>query len=157
MNEKSQPWSAGDSALVNVNRYSTFYVDGHFFGIAVLRVQEVFRSPEITKVPLAPPVIEGLMNLRGQIVTAVDMRRRLNVPTREHEQAPISIVVCTNDGVVSLLVDEIGDVLDVPADAFEPLPESSSLADSEIIEGVYKLDGKLMLVLDLDQALAVAA
>ncbi|WP_263379197.1 chemotaxis protein CheW [Granulicella paludicola] len=157
MSERSQPLSACDSKLADINRYSTFYVDGHFFGIAVLRVQEVLRSPEITRVPLAPPVIEGLMNLRGQIVTAVDMRRRLNVPTGQLGQAPISIVVRTNDGVVSLLVDEIGDVLDAPADAFERLPESLTLEESEIIEGVYKLDGKLMLVLDLDRALEIAA
>jgi purine-binding chemotaxis protein CheW len=86
-----------------------------FFGVDVLRVQEVLRFQQMTRVPQAPEVIEGLINLRGQIVTAIDMRRRLRLPPRAGDQTPMNMVVRTEDGAVSLLVDEIGDVLDVDA------------------------------------------
>src|SRR5580704_502420 len=105
--------SAGTESAAGYRQYSTFYVDKLYFGIEVLQVQEVLRYQEMTRVPLAPEVIEGLINLRGQIVTAVDMRRRLRLPPRAGTQTPMNMVVRTDDGAVSLLVDEIGDVLDV--------------------------------------------
>ena len=94
-------------------QFSTFFVADLFFGVDVLRVQEVLRFQQMTRVPQAPEVIEGLINLRGQIVTAIDMRRRLRLPPRAGDQTPMNMVVRTEDGAVSLLVDEIGDVLDV--------------------------------------------
>src|SRR5437763_10143678 len=94
-------------------QFSTFFVADLFFGVDVLRVQEVLRFQPMTRVPQAPEVIEGLINLRGQIVTAIDMRRRLRLPPRGAEHAPMNMVVRTEGGAVSLLVDEIGDVLDV--------------------------------------------
>lgn len=129
-------------------RYATFWVGNMFFGIEVLKVQELLRAQEITPVPLAPDVIEGLINLRGQIVTAVDMRRRLGLPPSEAGLTPMNIVVRTTDGAVSLLVDEIGDVIEPPADSYEPPPESMRAEQKEMIELVCKLDGRLMLVLD---------
>src|SRR5215470_16261880 len=101
---------------------STFFVADMFFGVDVLQVQEVLRFQHMTPVPQAPEVIEGLINLRGQIVTAIDMRRRLGLPPRTGCQNPTNLVVRNEDGAVSLLVDEIGDVLDVTADGFEPPP-----------------------------------
>ena len=95
------------------NRFATFFVADLFFGVDVLRVQEVLRYQQMTRVPDAPQVIEGLINLRGQIVTAIDMRRRLGLPLRSQNAAPMNMVIRTEDGAVSLLVDEIGDVLDV--------------------------------------------
>src|SRR5713101_5367581 len=92
-------------------RLSTFFVADLFFGIDVLRVQEVLRYQAMTRVPKAPEVIEGLMNLRGQIVTAIDMRRLLHLPERPGNAQPMNVVIRTDDGAVSLLVDEIGDVL----------------------------------------------
>ncbi|MFP5204403.1 MAG: chemotaxis protein CheW, partial [Acidobacteriota bacterium] len=100
-------------------QFSTFFVADLFFGVDVLRVQEVLRFQQMTRVPKAPEVIEGLINLRGQIVTAIDMRRRLQLPPRAGGQAPTNMVVRTDDGAVSLLVDEIGDVLDVDAATYE--------------------------------------
>src|SRR6266849_6579396 len=88
-------------------QYCTFTVAGRFFGIDVLNVQEVLRFQEVTPVPLAPGVIEGLINLRGQIVTAIDMRRRLGLPPREPGVLPMNIVVRTQDNSASLQVDEI--------------------------------------------------
>src|SRR5579875_3258105 len=92
-------------------QFATFFVDGLFFGVDVLDVQEVLRYQEMTSVPLAPEVITGLINLRGQIVTALDLRRRLNLKPRADEDEPMNAVIRTKDGVVSFLVDEIGDVV----------------------------------------------
>jgi purine-binding chemotaxis protein CheW len=105
----------------------------------------------MTRVPQAPEVIEGLINLRGQIVTAIDMRRRLLLPPRASDQTPINVVVRTEDGAVSLLVDEIGDVLDVDDATYERPPENLDPAAVELIRGVYKLQDRLLLVLDTDR------
>ncbi|MCC6343610.1 MAG: chemotaxis protein CheW [Bryobacterales bacterium] len=132
-------------------QFATFFVADLFFGVDVLRVQEVLRFQQMTSVPLAPDVIEGLINLRGQIVTAVEMRRRLGLPPRREDQPPMNMVVRTEDGAVSLLVDEIGDVLDVDSTTHERPPENLHSAARELIRGVYKLKDKLLLVLDAER------
>jgi purine-binding chemotaxis protein CheW len=136
---------------------STFFVADLFFGVDVLRVQEVLRFQQMTRVPQAPEVIEGLINLRGQIVTAIDMRRRLRLPPRAGDQTPMNMVVRTEDGAVSLLVDEIGDVLDVDAGTFERPPENIDPAARELVRGVYKLKDRLLLVLDAERTVDLAA
>ena len=138
-------------------QYCTFYVAGHYFGLDVLRVQEVIRYQEMTRVPLAPPVVRGLINLRGQIVTALDLRRRLELDDRPADQLPVNVVVQTDDGAVSLLVDEIGDVLDVEEKLFEPPPDTLTGTARELIRGAYKLNDRLMLLLDIDKALQVGS
>jgi purine-binding chemotaxis protein CheW len=135
----------------NSGQFATFFVAGLFFGVDVLRVQELLRFQPMTPVPQAPDVIEGLINLRGQIVTAIDMRRRLRLPPRAGGQTPMNMVVRTDDGAVSLLVDEIGDVLDVDEGTFERPPENLDPAARELIRGVYKLKGRLLLVLDAER------
>lgn len=137
-------------------QFSTFYVGDLFFGVDVLHVQEVLCFQPMTSVPQAPEVIEGLINLRGQIVTAIDMRRRLKLPTRSGEQTLMNIVVRTVDGAVSLLVDEIGDVLDIDAATYERPPENLDPAAKELIRGVYKLKDKLLLVLDEERTVDLA-
>jgi purine-binding chemotaxis protein CheW len=129
-------------------QFSTFFVADLFFGVDVLHVQEVLRSQQMTFVPQAPAVIEGLINLRGQIVTAIDMRRRLGLSERPGDQAPMNIVVRTADGAVSLLVDEIGDVLDMDAGSYERPPQNLNSTAKELIRGVYKMKDRLLLVLD---------
>ena len=91
----------------------TFYLDGLFFGVEVQKVQEVIRYQEMTHIPLASRVVQGLINLRGQIVTAIDLRRRLELNERPADKLPMNVVIRTDDGPVSLLVDEIGDVVEV--------------------------------------------
>jgi purine-binding chemotaxis protein CheW len=144
--------TASAGAAHSSRQFSTFFVEGLFFGVDVLRVQEVLRFQPMTSVPLAPEVIEGLINLRGQIVTAIDMRRRLCLAPRSADQAPMNMVVRTGDGAISLLVDEIGDVLDVEETAFERPPENLDPAARELIPGVYKLKDRLLLVLDVERA-----
>ena len=133
-------------------QFCTFVVDGLYFGIEVLQVQEVIRFHEMTRVPLSSPAIEGLINLRGQIVTAIDLRRGLELSDRPEGTLPMNVVVRTSDGAVSLLVDEIGDVLNVDADSFERPPETLTGIARELITGVYKLKERLLLVMDTEKA-----
>ena len=138
--------------------YATFFVDGLFFGIDVLQVQEVLRYQAMTKVPLAPDVIEGLINLRGQIVTAVDMRRRLKLRPRGDGQTPMNTVVRSREGAaVSLLVDEIGDVVEVDPETFERAPDNVDAAARDLLQGVYKLKDRLLLILDTEKTIDIAA
>jgi purine-binding chemotaxis protein CheW len=139
------------------HQFCTFYLDRLFFGVEVHKVQEVLRYQETTQVPLAPQVIGGLINLRGQIVTAIDLRRRLGLPDRSAEQFAMNVVLRCEDGAVSVLVDEIGDVVEVAEDTFEPVPDTLKGEAREFIRGVYKLKGKLLHLLDTDKALAVGA
>ena len=132
-------------------QFSTFLLDNLYFGVEVLKVQEVIRYQDMTRVPMAPSVVQGLINLRGQIVTAIDLRRRLDMPEREDDARPMNVVVRTSDGVVSLLVDEIGDVLEVNQADLERAHETLSGAAREVVTGVYKLKNRLLLALDVEQ------
>lgn len=138
-------------------QFCTFFVAGHYFGLDVLNVQEIIQYQEMTPVPLAPPVVRGLINLRGQIVTAIDLRRRLELQDRPTEQLPLNVIVRTNDGAVSLLVDEIGDVMEVSESLFERPPETLQGSVRALIRGAYKLRDRLLLILDRDRTVALAA
>jgi len=133
-------------------QFCTFYLDGLLFGVELKGVQEVMRSLQMTQVPLAPKVVSGLINLRGQIVTAVDLRRRLEFEPRPPDQRPMNVVVRSEDGAVSLLVDEIGDVVEVEDSTFEPAPEMLRASVRGMILGVHKLKDRLMHVLDTEKA-----
>jgi purine-binding chemotaxis protein CheW len=154
MTEQKAATDVGSSAQ-NERQFATFFVDGLFFGIEVLQVQEVLRYQEMTPVPLAPEVVEGLINLRGQIVAAVDMRRRLDLGPRPEGRMPMNTVVRTSGGAVSLLVDEIGDVVDVDAGTFEQTPDNVAAGARELLKGVYKLKDRLLLVLDTEKTVNV--
>ena len=134
---------------------ATFELAGHLFGVDVDRVQEVIRNQTTTRVPLAPTAIGGLINLRGQVVTAVDLRRRLGLPAADSDHLPMNVVVRTGDGAVSLLVDVIGEVIDTDDDLFELPPETLSGPGRDLILGAYKLRNRLLLALDVDQAVDV--
>lgn len=135
----------------------TFYIDGMLFGVDVMNVQEVIRYQQMTSVPLASAMVRGLINLRGQIVTAIEMRARLNLTPRKTDELPMNVVVTTSEGVVSLLVDEIGDVLQVDERTFERAPEALVSAFGELVPGVFKLDGQLLLLLDAEKVAALGA
>ena len=129
-------------------QYCTFFVDGLHFGIDVLRVQEVIRTLPLTRVPLSAPAVKGLINLRGQLVTAIDLRTTLRLTPRADSQEPMNVVVRTDDGAISLLVDDIGDVIVPDESTFENPPETLPVGARAFIKGVYKLPGQLLLVLD---------
>jgi len=133
-------------------QFCTFYVDDLFMGVEVSKVQEVLRYQEMTSVPLSSPTVSGLINLRGQIVTAIDLRKRLELNARPEGQLPMNVVVRTNEGVVSMLVDSIGDVLEVPDHSFETPPETIDGITRHLVLGVYKLADNLLLILDTEKA-----
>ena len=134
-------------------QYSTFRINELLLGIEVIKVQEVIRYQEMTVVPLAPSAIQGLINLRGQIVIAIDTRRSLGLPRAAPDALPMNVVIQSDDGVASLLVDDIGDVIDVPLDAYAPAPDNMPPKQKELIECVYDLKEGLMLVLDTNRLL----
>ena len=138
--------------MAKTRQFCTFFLKDQFFGVPVEQVQEVIRYQEMTRVPLVAPVIRGLINLRGQIVMAVDLRRRFGMEERPESQLPMNVVVRTDDGAVSLLVDEIGDVLEVEEESFENPPETLQGQARELVRGVYQLQERLMLVLDTQRA-----
>ena len=132
--------------------YATFLVAGHYLGIDVLEVQEVLREQRLTPVPLAPAVVEGLINLRGQIVPAIDLRRVLKLPPPDPGQDRFSVVACSPHGPVSLQVDEIGDVVELDAAGSQPPPDNVDPAIGGLLRGVYQLKDRLLLVLDTARA-----
>ena len=129
-------------------QFCTFFLDGHYFGVPVQQVQEVLRYQEMTEVPLVSQVVRGLINLRGQIITAVDLRRRLGMSDRPEKQKPMNVIMRTEEGAFSLLVDEIGDVIEVDEDTFEQPPETLRGLAKEMLRGVHKLPNQLLLILD---------
>jgi purine-binding chemotaxis protein CheW len=142
--------------MAHTSQFCTFYLDKLLFGVELKGVQEVIRTLEMTKVPLAPEVVSGLINLRGQIVTAVDLRRRLELEPAPPEMQTMNVVVRSEDGAVSLLVDEIGDVVEVEETSFEPPPETLRGSVRALIIGVHKLNDRLMHVLDVEKACHIA-
>ena len=127
----------------------TFEIAGQSFGIAALDVQEVMPPQRITRVPLAPPGVAGLLNVRGDLVTALDLRHALALPPRGADSAPMNIVLRTADGAVSLLVDSVGEVVSIDESACELAPPTLSAAARALTETVVKLKGRLLLRLNL--------
>jgi purine-binding chemotaxis protein CheW len=143
--------------MEETTQFCTFHLDQFLFGVDVRKVQEVIRSLKLTRVPLAPEVITGLINLRGEIVTAIDLRRRLELPPRPPEVEPMNVVVQTGAEVVSLLVDSIGAVVTVTPEAFEKPPETLTGVARDLILGAYKLKDRLLLALDVEKVIQGAA
>jgi purine-binding chemotaxis protein CheW len=133
-------------------QYCTFRLDGHLFGIPVETVQEVLQQQPMASVPLAPPEVAGLLNLRGQIVVTLDLRIRLGLPVRPDGQQTVGVVVCTHEGTVNLVVDQIGDVLEPADDRFEPVPQTVPASVRSVVDRVCTLESELLLVLDTDRA-----
>ncbi len=125
------------------------------FGIDVQTVQEVIRYQQMTDIPLAPDAVCGLINLRGQIVTAIDLRKRLGLPSRPEGQLPMNVVVRSDDGAVSLLVDQIGDVQESDLENFESPPETLRGGAGQLIRGAYKMKDRLLLILDTERVIDV--
>ncbi|MFA9444670.1 chemotaxis protein CheW [Egicoccus sp. AB-alg6-2] len=139
------------------NEYCTFRLDELTFGIEVHQVQEVIRPQVLTPVPRANGVVEGLINLRGQIVTAIDLRRRLELQDRPEGREAMNVVVRTAEGEVSFLVDEIGDVVQVDDASFETPPDTVQGVARELITGAYKLEDRLLLILDVPRTVQLPA
>jgi purine-binding chemotaxis protein CheW len=141
--------------MSETRQYCTFYLDRMLLGVEVLQVQEVIRHHEITEVPLAPPALSGLMNLRGSIVSCIDLRRRFGLPQAPDGLTSTNIVVQGAGGLASLQVDRICDVIEVADECFEPPPETLREETRQLIERVCKLEGALLLTLNLGRVLEI--
>jgi purine-binding chemotaxis protein CheW len=137
--------------------FSTFSVAGQLLGINVLDVQDVLNPMKIATVPLAGNEVAGLLNLRGRIVTAIDMRQKLGLDAFEDRSKCLSIVVEKDQELYSLIVDKVGDVINIPNSKFEHNPPNLKPAWADISSGVYRLEGKIMLVIDIDSLLSYAS
>ncbi len=133
----------------------TFFVGSYQFGLDVLRVQEVLRSQPVTRIPIAHPNIAGLLNLRGQILTALDLRAFFGMGHTDDPSQSMNVIVPHRDAVVSLVADRVGDVLQVDDASVEPLPPNTPARLRPILSGVVPGEGRLLFVLDADRALAV--
>lgn len=133
-------------------QYATFEVADQLFGLDVANVQEVLSFHEYTPVPLAPRSVGGLFNLRGQVIAAVDLRVQLGLPARDFDGPAMNVIVRTEEESVSLLVDRIGEVVELDDEALEPPPDTLTGPSRELITGAFKLDTRLMLALDTDRA-----
>lgn len=133
--------------------FVTWTVADQIFGIPVLQVQDVLAINKINRIPLAPPEVAGSLNLRGRIVTAIDVRRRLNLPPREETSRCMSIVVEHKGELYSLMVDHVGEVLSLAASYYERTPATMDNKWREVSNGIYRLDGQLLLVLDIRKLL----
>lgn len=142
--------------VIEGTQLCTFFLDDQMFGVDVQCVQEVIRYQEMTDIPLAPNAVCGLINLRGQIVTAINLRKRLGLPNLPEGKLPMNVIVRGNEGAVSLLVDQIGDVQEVDEEHFEPPPETLRRAARNLIRGTYKMKGYLLLVFDAERAIQVS-
>ncbi|MBL4636775.1 MAG: chemotaxis protein CheW [Kofleriaceae bacterium] len=141
--------------MSKTQQFCTVQLADLYIGIEVERIQEVIRYQDMTRVPLAPPEIRGLINLRGQLVTAIDLRHRFALPKLEGDRLPMNVVVRGDDAIVSFLVDEIGEVLELQEEDFEPPPETCLGITKDLIRGVYKLKDRLCLILNTDRAMNV--
>ena len=131
----------------------TFSIDEEEFGVNILKVQEIIRIMEITRVPRSPEFVEGVINLRGRVIPIVDLRRRFGLAAIAHDQDTRIIVIELNSLVVGFIVDAVSEVLRIPADTVEPTPPVAAGVDSEYISGVGKLQDRLLILLDLDKLL----
>jgi purine-binding chemotaxis protein CheW len=128
-------------------QYCTFFLGEFLFGLEVGQVREVLRAQRITRVPLAPAMFSGLINLRGQIITAVDLRQRLQLNTARSVPGSVNLIVQVNKGTVSFLVDGVSEVVDVERRALEPLPETLRGVARQLVKGVHRLPTQLLLIL----------
>ena len=131
----------------------TFSIDVEEFGVNILKVQEIIRIMEITRVPRSPEFVEGVINLRGRVIPIVDLRRRFGLAAIAHDKDTRIIVIELNSLVVGFIVDAVSEVLRIPADTVEPTPPVAAGVDSEYISGVGKLQDRLLILLDLDKLL----
>lgn len=136
-----------------LREYVTAIIAGQLFGIPVLQVQDVLGPQKINPIPLAPPEVAGSLNLRGRIVTAIDVRRRLGLPAYEGKGGGMSVVVEQGAELYSLIIDEVGEVLNLPIADFERNPANLDPLWREVTAGIFQLDGKLMVVLDINRLL----
>ena len=153
------PVKKGQSTELTVTKnedFVTMTIADQLFGIPVLQVQDVLGPQRITRIPLAPPEVAGSLNLRGRIVTAIDVRKRLGLPERASDKPGMSIVVDHKGELYSLIIDSVGEVLSLSSTDFERQPATMDLRWREVSTGIYRLRDTLLVVLDVSRLLNFA-
>ena len=140
----------------DVTEYVTVFIGGQLFGLPISRVQDVFMPERLTRVPLSSQEIAGVLNLRGRIVTVVDMRARLGLPKNDEGKPPMAVGVDLRGESYGLLIDTIGEVLRLSESSCEENPVNLDPRMAKLAGGVHRLDGQLMVVLDVDRVLELA-
>lgn len=134
--------------------YVTVLIDEQLFGLPISRVQDVFSPDRLTRVPLAPPEVAGVLNLRGRIVTAVDMRVRLGLPPRDTGRPPMAVGIDHQGEAYGLLIDQVGEVMKLPVSGREANPANLDPRWAKISDGVHRLDGQLLVILGVEEVLS---
>ncbi len=150
--------SSSSSAAAAGAQYLTFVCGGEEYGVEILRVQEIKGWDHVTRVPYAPAYVLGVMNLRGMIVPVIDLRTRLKLPKRNFDASTVVIVVrvrsSRGEKTIGIVVDAVSEVYSVVADAIQPVPELGSIADGSCVRGIATVDGKMVMLLDIDSLVA---
>jgi purine-binding chemotaxis protein CheW len=146
-----------DSGNGSVIEYVTAMIGGQLFGLPIARVQDVFMPERLTRVPLTSPDVAGILNLRGRIVTVIDMRCRLGMPKREGEQVSLAVGIEYRGESYGLLIDDIGEVMKLPAASLEPNPVNLDTRLAHMSSGVHRLDTQLLVILEVDRVLHVGS
>jgi len=149
LNQKEMAGNISTSELQLVS----FNIGSEEFGVDILKVQEINRMVEITKVPQAPHYVEGVINLRGKVIPVIDLRKRFNLEVKEHDKDTRIVVVDINNNIMGMIVDAVSEVLRLPADTIEPPPELVTGVNSEYIKAVAKLEDRLLIFLDLSKVI----
>ncbi|WP_315837731.1 chemotaxis protein CheW [Bradyrhizobium prioriisuperbiae] len=145
-----------DAIQSNITEYVTTMIGGQLFGLPISRVQDVFMPERLTRVPLASSDVAGVLNLRGRIVTAIDMRSRLGLPKNDDGRPPMAVGVELRGESYGLLIDTIGEVLKLADDTREVNPVNLDPRMAKLAAGVHRLEGQLMVVLDVDRVLEIS-
>jgi purine-binding chemotaxis protein CheW len=142
-------------AQEHCTEFVTVTIGGQLFGLPISRVQDVFVPDRLTRVPLAPPEVAGILNLRGRVVTAIDMRARLDLGARQADQPMMAIGIELKGESYGLLVDVVGEVMQLANSACEAKPANLDAGLARVAAGIYRLEGQLMIVLDVDRVLDI--
>jgi purine-binding chemotaxis protein CheW len=156
-NDNSLAVTATDGLSDDITEYVTVFIGGQLFGLPISRVQDVFMPDRLTRVPLSGPEIAGVLNLRGRIVTAIDMRCRLGLPPSEEKKATMAVGTEFRGESFGLIIDQVGEVMKLRNTAREPNPVNLDPRWARVSAGVHRLDGQLMVILDVDRVLELTS
>jgi purine-binding chemotaxis protein CheW len=147
---KATPKDAKTAAQAAQLQLVSFYLGGEEYGLEILRVQEIIRMMNLTRVPNSPDFVEGVINLRGKVIPVVGLRKRFGLEARPHDKQSRIVVVEVHGSVIGFVVDSVSEVLRIPADTVDPPPRLAKV-DREFVSGVGKLENRLLLLLDVNR------
>lgn len=150
--------AAASGAMVKESQdFLTIHIGKQIFGLPILQVRDVLGEQKVTRIPLGRPEIAGVLNLRGRIVTAIDIRKCLNQPSRDHGTRTMSVVIDHENELYSFIIDQVGDVMTLTDESYENVPATLDPVWAHLAKGIYRLDGQLLIILDIEKLLSQLA